>query len=116
MKPFTYILIAIAAFAISSGADGQGYSTTTSTGRKIRIQADTTWTVFKNGDTTRTILKGDTLIVTAERAGTSSMVTWLLGPDSARVLKYDGSPSFRMTMPTAFVMQDWEFARLYRHT
>ena len=97
MNRINYILVAIASVVMSTGLDGQVYSATTSVGQKIRIQADTTWTVFKNGDSTRSILNGDTLVESAKTAGASSTVAWLLGPDSAKVLRFEGSPPAHMT-------------------
>lgn len=113
MKSYTSFFT-IALLALPSGADGQGYSRTTSNGTRIRIRADTTWEVFPDGHTKRTILKRDTLIVTAERAGSSSTTTWLLGHDSSRVVEYDGNLPLRRTMSTGVVMMDWEFARFDR--
>lgn len=109
---FRLTLRTIVLLAVARAAQAQSYSSTTSTGLKIRIQADTAWIAFHAGDTTRSILKGDTLILTSRRDGASSTVTWLLGPDSSRVLTFDGSSPSPATMLTAYVMRDWEFARL----
>lgn len=114
MNRINCILVAIAPVVMSRGVDGQVYSATTSVGQKIRIQAETTWTVFKNGDSTRSILNGDTLVESAKTAGTTSTVAWLLGPDSAKVLRYEGSAPAHMTSPTFYVMRNWEIARNYR--
>jgi hypothetical protein len=100
----------VALLTIVNGAYCQVADYTKGGALRVRIHADTAWV-----SSVRSILKHDTLIVTDELHGVSSTLTWLLGPDSARVLKSDGGdPPFRMTSPTRVVMAHWEVARMYR--
>jgi hypothetical protein len=115
MTPLSCVVAAAVLFAIANGAECQEYvHNPIAGGLKVRINADTSWIVLPNGTSKRSILKHDTLIVTTERNGIPSTVTWLLRRDSSRVLKYDGLPPLRMAALTAYVMIEWEVARTHR--
>lgn len=104
----TFAVQVIASLVLASGAEGQA-SGQPPPAKTYRYQGDTTW-ITRDSGTTRMILKADTLITHVDQAGTSSGATWLLGPDSARVLSHYGVPPFRMSMRTPLVMMEWQSA------